>query len=58
MGREDMRKVEVGQRPRVLVVDDDHAIAELVREILAPNGYAVATARHGAEALDHRPVPT
>jgi two-component system response regulator (stage 0 sporulation protein F) len=40
-----------GGRPRVLVVDDDDAIAELAREILAPEGYAVATAREGAEAL-------
>ncbi len=41
-----------GDRPRVLVVDDDDAIAELVSEILSPSGYAVASARHGAEALE------
>ncbi|MDE3112525.1 MAG: response regulator [Chloroflexota bacterium] len=47
-------------RPRVLVVDDDDAIAELVREILGPEGYAVATAPNGADALElvrlHDPV--
>lgn len=37
--------------PLILVVDDDQAILETVAEILADEGYAVATARNGAEAL-------
>lgn len=36
---------------RVLVVDDDPAIAEVVAAILQDEGYACATAENGAEAL-------
>jgi twitching motility two-component system response regulator PilH len=36
---------------RILVVDDDPTILALVREILQDEGYDVATARNGAEAL-------
>ncbi|HEX2172583.1 MAG TPA: response regulator [Dehalococcoidia bacterium] len=36
----------------VLVVDDDEAIRDLVTQILETEGYAVATATNGAEALD------
>lgn len=36
----------------VLVVDDDPAILATVAEILEMEGYAVATASNGAEALD------
>ncbi len=35
----------------VLVVDDDRDIRETLEEILSYEGYAVATARNGAEAL-------
>lgn len=35
----------------VLVVDDDQAIRELVTQILETEGYRVATATNGAEAL-------
>lgn len=37
---------------RVLVVDDDAVILELVAEALTEMGYAVDTAAGGAEALD------
>jgi CheY-like chemotaxis protein len=37
--------------PRILVVDDDAAIRGLVAEILASEGYRVAVAAHGREAL-------
>ncbi|MBC7693634.1 MAG: response regulator [Methylotenera sp.] len=36
----------------VMVVDDDDAIREAVKEILEMEGYEVTTARNGAEALD------
>ena len=36
----------------ILVIDDDPAILETVAEILADEGYAVATARNGAEGLE------
>ncbi len=38
-------------RPRVLVVDDDKAVRESLRRSLEFNGYAVALASDGAEAL-------
>src|SRR5690348_13526835 len=37
--------------PTVLVVDDEPDIREIVRLFLTDAGYAVATARDGAEAL-------
>ena len=37
--------------PRVLVVDDDRAVRESLRRSLEFNGYAVALASDGAEAL-------
>jgi two-component system, OmpR family, response regulator MprA len=37
--------------PRVLVVDDDRAVRESLRRSLEFNGYAVALAADGAEAL-------
>jgi CheY-like chemotaxis protein len=36
----------------VLVVEDDEAIAAIVAGVLEDEGYAVAVARNGAEALD------
>jgi CheY-like chemotaxis protein len=49
-----------GRRPRVLVVDDDDAICELLRQVLTDQGYAVATVPHGAAALElvkhHKPA--
>jgi len=38
-------------RCQVLVVDDDRDIRETIQEILEYEGYQVATARNGAEAL-------
>jgi two-component system, chemotaxis family, chemotaxis protein CheY len=38
--------------PRVLVIDDDDELAEVLRQALRESGYAVATVRHGAAALD------
>ena len=41
-----------GHHSRVLVVDDDDELAEVLRQALRESGYAVATVRHGAAALD------
>jgi signal transduction histidine kinase/CheY-like chemotaxis protein len=38
---------------RLLVVDDEEAIAELVRDVLEPEGWQVSTARDGMEALEY-----
>jgi DNA-binding NtrC family response regulator len=38
-------------KPKILVVDDDPDILELLRHRLAQLGYAVSTAAHGTEAL-------
>ncbi len=40
------------EAPLVLVVDDDPDILEAICDILAAEGYRVARARHGGEALD------
>lgn len=39
-------------RPLVLVVDDDADILEAICDVLEVEGYRVARARHGAEALE------
>jgi two-component system chemotaxis response regulator CheY len=41
-----------GHHPRVLVIDDDDELAEVMRQALRESGYAVATVRHGAAALE------
>jgi DNA-binding response OmpR family regulator len=41
-----------GHHQRVLVVDDDDELAEVLRQALRDSGYAVATVRHGAAALE------
>jgi two-component system response regulator MprA len=43
--------VTPGPRPRVLVVDDDRAVRDSLRRSLEFNGYDVALAGDGAEAL-------
>ena len=47
-------------RPRILVIDDDDAVCEVLREALSDEGYAVATVPHGAAALElvkhHQPA--
>ncbi len=40
-----------GQRPRVLVVDDETVIAPLIADMLSGEGYEVDTARDGVVAL-------
>lgn len=49
-----------GSRPRVLIIDDDDAVCELLRQALSEDGFAVATVPHGAAALDlvkhHQPA--
>jgi CheY-like chemotaxis protein len=42
---------EPGGRPTALVVDDDRDIREALKEILEDEGYPVATAANGREAL-------
>jgi CheY-like chemotaxis protein len=37
---------------KVLVVDDDDEVADVVRQVLREAGYSVATVRHGAQALE------
>lgn len=43
---------ERGQRPRIMVVDDDAVGLELFDELLSRQGYDVTTARSGFECLD------
>ena len=50
MGRSAAREKDLGDGP-ILVVDDDYAIRMAVSEILQFEGYSVATAANGAEAL-------
>lgn len=41
-----------GDPKRVLVIDDDDELAEVVRQVLREAGHSVATVRHGAAALE------
>ncbi|HEY6957799.1 MAG TPA: response regulator [Candidatus Limnocylindria bacterium] len=43
---------QVGGAHRVLVIDDDDELADVVRQVLRDAGYSVATVRHGAAALE------
>ena len=43
--------VQVGRLPRILVVDDDAAMVEVLRDILHEERYDVRVARDGSEAL-------
>ncbi len=47
-------------RPRILVIDDDDDVCEVLRQALGDEGYAVATVPHGAAALElvkhHQPA--
>jgi len=38
--------------PRILVIDDDRMILDLVESILEPEGLAIRTAEDGANAID------
>jgi excisionase family DNA binding protein len=40
-------RVEPRPRPRVLVIDDDEVLLEVMREVLSASGFDVETARHG-----------
>lgn len=40
-------------KPKILVVDDDNAVRESLRKLLAAQGYDVLTAHDSAEALQH-----
>ncbi|MBI4391892.1 MAG: DNA-binding response regulator, partial [candidate division NC10 bacterium] len=42
----------MGERPLVLVVDDDEQTLELAREILAGRGIEPVTATSGSEGLE------
>jgi CheY-like chemotaxis protein len=41
-----------GERPWVLVVDDENIISQLIADVLCGEGYEVDTAPHGLAALD------
>jgi CheY-like chemotaxis protein len=41
-----------GEARKILVVDDDDELADVVRQVLRDAGYSVATVRHGAAALE------
>jgi CheY-like chemotaxis protein len=41
-----------GARPTILVVEDDPDALEALGDLLESHGYAVISARHGAEALE------
>jgi DNA-binding response OmpR family regulator len=41
-----------GHLGKILMVDDDDHLADVVREVLRDAGYSVATVRHGAAALE------
>lgn len=49
-----------GSRTRVLVIDDDDGVCDLLRQSLGEQGFAVATVPHGAAALElvkhHQPA--
>lgn len=47
-----------GERPWVLVVDDENIIAQLIADVLGGEGYEVDTAPHGLAALDRLAVRT
>src|SRR5688500_17204604 len=46
----------MGQRTHVLVVEDDNAIRRMLEDVLYANGYSVALARSGGDALSHMRV--
>ena len=44
--------MQAGRKPRVLVVDDEHIIADTLAKILDLNGYEATAAYTGTEAVD------
>ncbi len=51
-GTHGARSVRVGKRSQVLVVEDDPAVQESLCELFAREGYEVALANNGAEAIE------
>jgi two-component system, OmpR family, response regulator CpxR len=47
-----------GRGRSVLVVDDDEAIRETLRDVLSDEGYLVETAENGARALERLRAPS
>lgn len=45
-------RVDAGNRPRILVAEDDDPMRKLIRRALEVDGYAITEARNGREALD------
>ena len=43
--------VRAGQQRQILVVDDEPLVCQTIQILLEPDGYVVATAKSGAEAL-------
>ncbi|TMB75518.1 MAG: response regulator, partial [Chloroflexi bacterium] len=41
-----------GETRKVLLIDDDDELAEVLRQVLRDAGHSVATVRHGAAALE------
>ncbi|HEY8648716.1 MAG TPA: response regulator [Candidatus Limnocylindria bacterium] len=46
------RPKDAGQRPRVLVIDDDEELCGTICEALRDDGFAAASVPHGAAALE------
>ncbi len=46
------RETPMVSQQGVLIVEDDHWIRQLLSDLLVEEGYCVASARHGKEALD------
>ncbi len=46
-----MRAGEVGARPKLMIIDDDRDIREVLGEMLADEGFIIEAAWNGAEAL-------
>jgi two-component system response regulator PilR (NtrC family) len=44
---------ETGAKPRILVVDDEPSMREMLRIVLRRDGYDVVVAENGREAIDH-----
>jgi DNA-binding NtrC family response regulator len=42
----------MGENPRILVVDDDESIRQVLAAVLEENGYTVDTAENGKEAIE------
>ncbi len=45
-------KVPLDEPPRLLIVDDDHAVRALLVTVLKREGYAIDAVRNGAEAIE------